>query len=387
MTDKPAPPLETRKVPLARPCIGMDEIEAVVEVLQSGWLAPGKYNRKFEEAFAELIGVPHAITMNSCTSALEVALKVAGIMGEVIVPSFTFVATANVVVTAGASPVFCDVDGATRNVTAELIEQRITPQTEAVIVVHYGGQPCRMDDIVRLCDGRSLLLIEDSAETIGATWRGRQAGSFGLGCFSFFPTKNITTGEGGMLTCRDDNFAREARAMIAHGITSTTLARERTERPWIRAAEMAGHNYRLSNILAAIGYHQLLRLEEMNNKRVALARRYDELLANLTPVVRTPAVAEGATHVYQMYTIEVSKDLRNPLLHYLRARGVGTSVHFDPPVHRQPFYLARGGARLELPATDRLANSLITLPLYPDMREEDQDYVVRCLREGLDEVY
>ena len=378
--------MSQRQIPLGRPCIGTDEIEAVVEVLQSGWLAPGKYNQKFEEAFAELIGVPHAITMNSCTSALEVALKVAGITGEVIVPSFTFVATANVVVTAGATPVFCDVDGATRNVTAELIEQRITPQTEAVIVVHYGGQPCQMDDIVRLCDERRLLLIEDSAETIGATWRGRQAGSFGVGCFSFFPTKNITTGEGGMLTCRADDFARKARALIAHGITSTTLSRERVARPWIRAAEMAGHNYRLSNILAAIGYHQLLRLEEMNNKRVDLARRYDALLADLAPVVRTPAVAEGGTHVYQMYTIEVSEEFRNPLLHYLRERGVGASVHFDPPIHRQPFYLDRGGAELDLPLTDRLADSLITLPLFPDMTEEDQDCVVGCIEEGLVEV-
>ena len=378
--------MEQRQVPLSRPSIGSKEIEAVLEVLHSGWLAPGEYNRRFEEAFAQLIGVPCAIAMNSCTSALEAAVQVAGVKGEVIVPSFTFVATANAVVTAGATPVFCDVDETTRNVTAKLIEERITSHTEAVIVVHYGGQPCQMDDIVRLCEKHGLLLVEDSAETIGATWRDKQAGSFGIGCFSFFPTKNITTGEGGMLTCEDEGFARRVRAFIAHGISSTTLERERVERPWIRAAEIAGHNYRLSNILAAIGYHQLLRLEEMNNKRVALARHYDALLADLAPVVRTPEVAEGATHVYQMYTIEVSEDLRNPLLHYLRERGVGASVHFDPPVHRQPFYLARGGARFELPVTDRLANNLITLPLYPDMTEEDQDYVVRCIGEGLDEV-
>lgn len=378
--------MEQRQVPLSRPSIGSKEIEAVLEVLESGWLAPGKYNRKFEEAFAQLIGVPYAITMNSGTSALEAALQVAGIKGEVIVPSFTFVATANAVVNAGAIPVFCDVDEATRNVTAKLIEEWITSRTEAIIVVHYGGQPCQMGDIIRLCERHHLLLIEDSAETIGATWQGQQAGSFGIGCFSFFPIKNITTGEGGMLTCIDSEFAQRVRAFIAHGISSTTLDRERMERPWIREAEMAGHNYRMSDILAAIGYHQLLRLEEMNNRRVALARRYDALLADLTSTICTPGVAEGATHVYQIYTVKVSESLRDALLHYLRRCGVGASVHFDPPVHRQPFYLARGGTRLELPVTDRLANCLITLPLYPEMTEEDQDYVVNCIREGSDEV-
>ncbi|MCA9694382.1 MAG: DegT/DnrJ/EryC1/StrS aminotransferase family protein, partial [Myxococcales bacterium] len=184
------------EVPLCRPCIGDEEINAVIEVIKSGWMAHGPYNHKFEEAFAAYLGVKHAIVMNSCTSALEVALRVPRIRGEVITPSFTFVATANTCLTSGATPVFCEVDEATRNVTAATIAERITPRTEAVMVVHYGGQVCQMDEIVALCERKGLRLIEDSAETLGATWRGRQAGSFGTGCFSFFPTKNITTGEG-----------------------------------------------------------------------------------------------------------------------------------------------------------------------------------------------
>lgn len=368
-------------VPLCRPSIGSDEIETVVNVLRSGWLAHGKYNYKFEKAFAHLIGVPHAISMNSCTSALEIALKIAEIKGEVILPSFTWVATANAVIMAGATPVFCEVDRATRNVTAETIAPLITSRTEALIVVHYGGQPCQMDNIVKLCEEQGLLLVEDSAETLGATWKGIKAGSFGIGCFSFFPTKNITTGEGGMLTCKDSRFAEKARALIAHGISSTTFAREKQDKPWLRAAEMAGHNYRMPNPLAALGYQQLQRLEEFNKKRQMLASIYDKELACFSPVIKTPLVKQGATHVYQMYTIEVTDGSRDRLANSLRNQGVGVSVHFDPPVHLQPFYLERGTRKGMLPVTEKLASELITLPLYPDMSTKDQGRVIACLYE------
>ena len=375
--------MEARDVPLCRPDIGEKEIEAVVEVLKSGWLAHGEYNHKFEVAFANLLKVPHAITLNSCTSALEVALQVAGIRGEVILPSFTWVATANAVVNSGATPVFCDVDGPTRNTTAELIAAQITPRTEAVICVHYGGQPCQMDAIVRLCEQHGLFLIEDSAQTLGATWKEQQAGSFGIGCFSFFPTKNITTGEGGMLTCKEASFADKIRALISHGIPSTTLAREKMKAPWVREAVVAGHNYRMPNPLAALGYHQLMRLDELNRKRIALARRYDALLASECPGIQTPVVSEGATHVYQMYTIEVEHGKRDTIVLALRERGVGASVHFDPPVHLHPCYREKGTRLGTLPVTEQLVKGLITLPLYPSMTEADQDWVVHCLKNAL----
>ena len=378
--------IEKRDVPLCRPSIGQVEIDAVVETLKSGWLAHGKYNHKLEEAFTDLLGVPHAISMNSCTSALEVALKVSGIKGEVIIPSFTFVATANVVVTNGGTPVFCEVDEATRNVTAETIAEKITPKTEAVIIVHYGGQPCQMDDIVQLCEEHDLLLIEDTAETIGATWNGKMAGSFGLACFSFYPTKNITTAEGGILTCFDDEFNQKARALISHGIMSTTYEREKVKRPWLRAAVMPGHNFRMPNPLAALGYHQILRLDEMNTKRIALAKRYDKLLAKFSSVITTPIVAEGATHVYQMYTIMVDEGIRDGMVNYLRERGVGASVHFDPPVHLQPYYLENYQVKEGLPVTEKLSKQLITLPIFPDMSEDDQDWVVECIANALNEV-
>jgi dTDP-4-amino-4,6-dideoxygalactose transaminase len=278
--------------------------------------------------------------------------------------------------------VFCEIDIGTRNVTAETVAAALTPQTEAVIVVHYGGQPCRMDDIVSLCERRGLFLIEDSAETIGAAWKGRQAGSFGVGCFSFFPTKNITTGEGGMLTCRDGHFAEKARALISHGISTTTLAREKIERPWLRAADSAGHNYRLSNILAAIGFHQLQRLSELNAKRIELAKHYDSRLSKLSSIL-TPQVAQGATHVYQMYTIRVPLEKRDPTVRRLRERGIGASVHFDPPVHLQTFYLDKGSRELKLPVTERLSKEIVTLPLYPDMTRNEQNAVI----EGLSDIH
>jgi perosamine synthetase len=374
--------MKARIVPLCRPHIGEEEITAVSDVLRSGWLTHGEYNHRFEAAFAAMLGVEHAIAMNSCTSALEIALKARHVRGEVIIPTFTWVATANAVVTTGGSPIFCDVDGPTRNITAELIADRVTPRTEAVIVVHYGGQPCQMDAIVALCDKHGLLLIEDSAETIGATFEGVQAGAFGVGCFSFFPTKNITTAEGGLLSCKDPQVAERARALIAHGIRSTTFAREREQRPWLRAAELAGHNFRLPNPLAALGYHQLNRLPWLNGRRVEIAQRYDRLLGEI-PGIRTPHVAAGATHVYQMYTIEVDARRRDEVLWAIRAEGVGASVHFAPPVHLQPYYLARGGRAGQFPTSERLAAELITLPIFPDMTTDDQDWVVDCLRRAM----
>lgn len=376
--------IEKHSVPLARPSISDEDVEAVIGVLRSKWLAHGEFNHRFEELFAEMMGVSHAISMNSCTSALEAALLVAGIRGEVIIPSFTWVATANVVVLSGATPVFCEVDPITRNVTADLIAEKITPRTEAVICVHYGGQPCNMTEIVALCEKHGLFLIEDSAETIGATWEGSATGTFGVGCFSFFPTKNITTGEGGMLTCHDDFYAQKVRALIAHGIMSTTYAREKVQRPWLRAAETVGRNFRLPNPLAALGYQQMKRLPEFNARRQALARRYDDHFKTYAPIIKTPTVAEGATHVYQMYTILVPEYMRDHMILYLRDNDIGASVHFDPPVHIQPYYLAQGWKEGDLPITEALSREIITLPIYPDLTDAEQDWVIHCVGQAIE---
>jgi len=375
--------LRQNQIPLAFPCIGPEEKEAVLQVLASGRLTHGEYNEKLEADFARYIGVRHAITMNSCTSALEVSLKVHGIRGEVVIPSFTFVATANAVLNAGARPVFCDVDIATRNTSAEHIKSCITPDTEAVMVVHFGGQPCAMDDIVALCAKHGLLLIEDSAETIGATWQGKQAGSFGIGCFSFFPTKNITTGEGGLVTCQDDAVARKIRAMIAHGIPPGAFAREKAARPWFRAAMTAGHNFRMSNILAAIGYYQLKKLDKMNQQRQLLADHYAKGIRQNKLPVKVPAVQSGATHVYQMYTVQANPARRDAWVLEMRKNGVEASVHFDPPVHLQPFYQEHYPSRCQLPNTEVLARSLMTLPMYPDLKPPEICRILNVMKESM----
>lgn len=372
--------MDYNNIPLAIPQIMGKEKEAILEVLESGWLTHGEYNRKLEEAFARYIGVQQAITMNSCTSALEIALKAHRIRGKVIVPGFTFVASANAIVNAGATPVFCDVELETRNVTVEHIESCIDPSTEAVMVVHFGGQPCAMDGIIALCEKYGLLLIEDSAQTLGATWQGKQAGGFGIGCFSFFPTKNMTTGEGGILTCNNDDLSGVIRTLIGHGISLTTSVRERMDKPWLRVATMAGHNYRMSNILASLGYHQLKRLEEMNRKRQIIAEHYTMGIEQMNLPVRPPKAQKGATHVYQMYTVLADSMYRDIWVHELRNRGIGASVHFDPPVHLQPFYTEYYPTQEALVNTELLARTIITLPMYPQLSIEKVNQILQVMK-------
>jgi perosamine synthetase len=370
------------KIPLCLPDITKKEIDTVSNVLSSGWLAHGEYNKKFEESFSSMLGVKNSITMNSCTSALEIALKASGVTQEVIIPSMTFVATANAVITTGCTPVFCDVNLATRNVTATDILAAISPRTEAVIVVHYAGQPCNMDEISDLCERKSLLLIEDSAETLGAAWNGKQAGSYGIGCFSFFPTKNITTAEGGIFTTNDNDLAERARALISHGIVST----HSKSKPWHREASFIGHNYRMPNPLAAIGYIQLQRVKELNDKRIALAKYYNNSFLELKDLIRCPIVLNGAEHVYQMYTIEVSQEIRDDLVEYLNDCGIGASVHFDPPVHMQSLYNKYVKKDTILDNTEQLSRTLITLPMYPSMTTDQIDYIVKSMHKFISRI-
>jgi perosamine synthetase len=327
-------------------------------------LAHGVHNEEFERKFASYIGVKHAITMNSCTSALFISIMQLGIKREVIVPSFTFVASVNAIVTAGAIPVFADVDYHTRNITAKNIEPLINDSTEAIMVVHYGGHPCKMDEIMQLAQKHGLAVIEDCAESIGAKFNGLMVGSIGnCGCFSFFPTKNITTGEGGMFVTNDDSLAAAVRTSISHGISKDTLKRSKLDKPWLREAIMPGYNFRMCNILAALGNKQMDRIDFLNDKRREHSFYLNDRLKGLG--IDLPIEEPYAKHTYQMYTICVDKNIRDSLLVSLRSQGIQASVHFDPPVHLQDYYLKHGFVRTELPVTEKLSKSIITLPMFP----------------------
>ncbi|HLD43161.1 MAG TPA: DegT/DnrJ/EryC1/StrS family aminotransferase [Candidatus Nanoarchaeia archaeon] len=362
-------------IPLCIPEIGEDDILAVTGVLSSRWLAHGQKNKEFEEHFAEYIGVKHAVTLNSCTSALFLACQ--ELKGEIILPSFTFPASANAVVAAGAKPVFVDIDPKTLCINPDAVRKAISPKTTAIMPVHYAGQSANMGQIMETAEEHNLKVIEDSAECIGGTWKGKKTGSFGIGCFSFFPTKNITTGEGGMITTNDKEFAEKIAAMSAHGMHSKTIDREKMDKPWIRSSLYPGHNMRMSNMLAALGDSQLKKVDQFNGKRRQHAAYLNRQLENI-PGLKVPFEHEHARHTYQMYVIQVEKG-RDRIVNELRKRGVMASVHFDPPAHTQPAYKAY--ERLRLPVTESASKACITLPMFPGLQQEQLDFMVNAVKE------
>lgn len=366
------------RIPLCIPNIDEKELMAVAEVLKSGWLTAGPKNIEFEGEFAKYIGIKRAVTLNSCTSALQLALEILAIKGEIILPSFTFIASANAVVKAGAIPVFADIDYDTCNIDPQDIIRKITPRTEAIMPVHFAGQVCCMDKIMEIAQKHNLKVIEDSAETIGGTYKERKTGAFGIGCFSFFPTKNMTTGEGGMLTTNDDEIADRVKAIAGHGISKGTYKREKEHKPWFREASFPGYNYRMSNLLAAIGVEQLKKLDAMNNRRRENAAYLNKKLSFDEIVL--PVEAENCKHVYQMYTIKLKDVNREKFIMGLREEGIAASVHFTPPVHLQDYYAKTYKyQRGDLPVTERVADTIVTLPMYPQLTRKELDYMVTSI--------
>lgn len=369
------------KISLSKPSIGKEEIKAVQKVLSSGWLTHGPKNQEFEERFARYVGTKYAVSLNSCASALFAVIKVLDLRGEIILPSFTFVASANAVVTAGAKPVFADVDWATGNIDPDDIERKITKKTQAIMPVHFAGQSCEMDKIMRIAKKHKLWVIEDSAEAIGAAFKNKKTGSFGIGCFSFFPTKNITTGEGGMITTNDKELIKKIKTLMGHGIPKLTDQRIKDVKPWYRAATMAGYNFRMSNILAAVGVEQMKKIDKMNILRRKQAAYLNKYLKDISEI-EIPLQARNCKHVYQMYTIKLRKGNRDMFVKKLKKKGIEASVHFDPPVHLQSFYVkSYKHKKVDLPVTEKLSKSIITLPMYPGMKKKQLDYIVKSSEE------
>tara|TARA_B100000949_G_C14239247_1_gene432703 strand:- start:54 stop:1169 length:1116 start_codon:yes stop_codon:yes gene_type:complete len=356
-----------KKIPLFKALLTTNDYKVIQNSLRTGWLTHGPKNLIFEKNFSKLINVKYAVSMNSCTSAMECALKVIKKKGEVIIPSWTWVSTANAVINTGNKPVFADVEINSRNITAKEIAKCITKKTIALIIVHFAGLPCEMDDIVKLTKERKIELIEDSAETLGATWKKKYTGSFGMGCFSFFPTKNITTTEGGMLTTNSKKRYLEIKKIIAHGIN-----KGKKKYFWKREADLPGHNFRMPNHLAALGINQLNKLAKFNKKRRQIAKMYDNFLSKFPDIFTVQKVGKNLTHSYQMYSCLVRSYYRNNFLFFLKKKGIDVSVHFDPPLHKQK-YLNK--YRKKLKNTDFLAKEIVTLPIYPDLKK-DQIFII-----------
>ena len=357
-------------IPIAQPLIGEEEERAVLEVLRSGQLAQGPRVRAFEEAFAAYCGVKHAIATSSGTTALHIALLAHGIGpgDEVITTPFTFIATANAVLYVGARPVFVDIEPETFNLNSALVEEAITPRTRAILPVHLFGHPAEMPALLEVAERHGLVVIEDAAQAHGAAIEGRKVGTFATGCFSFYPTKNMTTGEGGIITTDDDRIAEQARLLRAHGM------RQRYYN------EQLGYNFRMTDIHAAIGLAQLKKLEAWNERRIANAAYLTRRLQGLPGIV-PPSVRPGYRHVFHQYTIRVLED-RDGLVEQLRARGIGTGIYYPRTLPAQPVY--RGlGYDGHFPVAEEAARQVLSLPVHPALTPTDLELIVEAVREGI----
>jgi dTDP-4-amino-4,6-dideoxygalactose transaminase len=352
---------------IAKPQIGEEEKKAVLEVLDSGMIAQGPRVKAFEEAFAVMCGVKHAAATTSGTTALHLALLANGIGegDEVVTSPFTFIASANAILYTGARPVFIDIDPTTYNINPALIEAAITPRTKAILPVHLFGLSCDMDAIMNIAQKHNLLVIEDACQSHGATYKGKRLGSFGTGTFSLYPTKNMTSAEGGMITTDDDAIDEKCRVLRQHGMRRRYYHDE------------LGYNFRMTDIHAAIGLEQLKKLEGKNQQRRANARFLSEHLRG----VRVPSVAEGCEHVYHQYTVRVPGGKRDTLRAYLQENGVGSEVYYPVPVHKQSFYTEELGYHVTLPAAERAALEVLSLPVHPAVSQSDLETIVSRVNE------
>ncbi len=351
---------------IAKPQIGDEEKQAVLEVLDSGMIAQGPRVKAFEEAFAAMCGVKYAVATSSGTTALHVALLAHGIGAgdEVITSAFTFIASANSVLFTGARPVFVDIDPATFNLDPAKIEAAITPRTKAIMPVHLFGLTCDMDPILEIAAKHGLLVIEDACQSHGAEYKGRRAGAFGTGTFSLYPTKNITSAEGGMITTDDPAIDEKCRVIRQHGMRRRYYHDE------------LGFNFRMTDVHAAIGLAQLGKLERFNAARIANAAT---LNAHLRGVI-TPTTPAGRRHVFHQYTIRVEGGRRDALMQHLTANGVGNMVYYPVPIHQQTFYVNElGYGDVRLPETERAAAEVLSLPVHPALSQADLEAIVAAV--------
>ncbi|MDI9395298.1 MAG: DegT/DnrJ/EryC1/StrS aminotransferase family protein [Euryarchaeota archaeon] len=354
-------------IPIAKPLLGKEEIDAVTKVLSSGVIAQGPKVDEFELAFSEYTGCEYAVAVNSGTAALHIALLAhdIGQGAEVITSPFTFIATANSVLYTGAKPVFADIKPDTYNIDPEKIQEKISSKTKAIIPVHLYGQSADMKAIMEIAEDRKLVVIEDACQAHGAECMGKKVGSFGTGAFSFYPTKNMTTSEGGIITTSDREIAEKSKMIRAHGSKVRYLH------------EMLGFNLRMTDISAAIGLAQLGKLDGFNAARQKHASMLSAGFKGVSGIV-PPTVKSDYTHVFHQYTIRAK--LRDELADFLKEKGIGTGVYYSIPIHKQPYYKELG-YRDSLPVSEKAAEEVLSLPVHPALSRDNVQNIIQEVKE------
>ncbi|MFK7759461.1 MAG: DegT/DnrJ/EryC1/StrS family aminotransferase [Phycisphaerales bacterium] len=373
-------------LPLAVPSIGEEEIASVVENLRSGWLTTGPKTAKFEQLFAEYIGVKHAVALNSCSAALHLSALAIGVGqgDEVITTPITWPATSNMIVHTGAKPVFVDVRADTLNIDASLIESAITPRTKAIIPVHMAGQVCDMNEIRDIGKRNNIPIIEDAAHALGASYDQQEVGSTGEHtCFSFYATKNMTTGEGGMFTTNDEAVAKRVRLLSQHGVSRDAWSRESNQGLHWQLLE-PGFKCNMSDVLSSIGIHQIDRLPAFIEKRRELASQYDNAISSIAGVTQLDR-KPGRESAFHLYIVRINADVsgvtRDEMIVGLRERNIGSGVHFIS-THLQPYYRDHLGVQPEsLPVAAKMSDEILSLPLCPSMSVQDIQDVSEAIKE------
>ncbi len=360
-------------IQIAKPLIEKEEEQAVLNVLKSGVIAQGPKTEEFERNFAEYCNAKYAVAVNSGTAALHLALMAMDIKegDEIITTPFSFIASANCILYVGAKPVFADIDEKTFNISPESIIEKITDKTKAIIPVHLYGQPCDMKDIMKIAEDHHLLILEDACQAHGAEYENKRVGSFGdAAAFSFYPTKNMTTSEGGMITTNSKEIAEKAKIFRNHGQIKRYYH------------EFLGYNLRMTDICAAIGIEQLKKLDKFTQKRIENAQYLSDKLKNIKGI-EVPYVAGNVKHVFHQYTIKIENGKRDEINKKLNDAGIGTGIHYPIPINDQPFYKKMDYNADETPAAREMAKNVLSLPIHPSVTRENLDYIAEKLREIL----
>lgn len=369
-------------IPYGRQSINEQDIEAVVNVLKSDYLTTGPKIAEFERKVADYTGAKYAVAVANGTAALHAACYAAGIGegDEVITTPITFAASSNCVLYCGGTPVFADIDPETYNISPVDIERKITPKTKAIIAVHFTGQPCEMDQIHEIADKHNLIVIEDGAHALGAVYKGKRVGALSdMTTFSFHPVKHITTGEGGMILTDNPKLYERLKLFRTHGITREEKLLTKNDGPWYYEQLDLGYNYRITDIQCALGVSQMDRLPEFLEKRKQIAKRYNEAFA-ANEQIQLPYQKEGCDNAWHLYVIRIKNGKRREVFEKLRVAGIGVNVHYIP-VYQHPYYRTHGYAEVTCPNAEEYYKECISLPMYPDLKEEEQEYVIKKVLE------